>query len=81
MSSINELKPGIKDLLVEEGLGPALKRLKEALPENSKAYNEVILLEADLKDANLKMVRGSISQSELDVKYNQLRERFLARMP
>ena len=75
---INELKLEVKNILVEEGLGPALKRMKGALPENSKAYNEIILLEADLKDANLKMVRGSISQDDLDVKYNQLRERFLA---
>ncbi|MBK6903920.1 MAG: SUMF1/EgtB/PvdO family nonheme iron enzyme [Saprospirales bacterium] len=77
MADLNELKPGIKDILIEQGLGPALQRLKAALPEGSKAYNELILLEADLKDANLKMVRGSISQEDLDVKYNQLRERFL----
>lgn len=77
MADLNELKPGIKDILIEQGLGPALQRLKAAVPEGSKAYNELILLEADLKDANLKMVRGSISQEDLDVKYNQLRERFL----
>ncbi|MCB9285121.1 MAG: SUMF1/EgtB/PvdO family nonheme iron enzyme [Lewinellaceae bacterium] len=77
MMDINELKLEVKNILVEEGLGPALKRMKGVLPENSKAYNEIILLEADLKDANLKMVRGSIGQNELDVKYNQLRERFL----
>lgn len=77
MLDLNELKPGLKNILIEDGLGPALKRLKAALPEGSKAYNELILLEADLKDANLKKVRGSISQEDLDVKYNQLRERFL----
>ncbi|MBK7338810.1 MAG: hypothetical protein IPJ00_22935 [Saprospirales bacterium] len=77
MADLNELKPGIKDILIEQGLRPALQRLKAAVPEGSKAYNELILLEADLKDANLKMVRGSISQEDLDVKYNQLRERFL----
>jgi len=77
MINLKELKPEIKDLLTEEGLGPALKRLKDALPPESKAYNEIILLEAELKEVNLKMVRGSISQSDLDVKYNSLRERFL----
>ncbi|MFZ2901020.1 MAG: SUMF1/EgtB/PvdO family nonheme iron enzyme [Saprospiraceae bacterium] len=77
MPSLNELKATLKDMLAEDGLGPALQRLKAALPPDSRAYNDVVLLETDLKEANRKMLRGSIGQAELDVKYNSLRERFM----
>ncbi len=77
MPSLNELKATLKDMLAEDGLGPALQRLKAALPPDSRAYNDVVLLETDLKEANRKMMRGSIGQAELDVKYNSLRERFM----
>jgi formylglycine-generating enzyme required for sulfatase activity len=77
MIPVAELKLQIKNLLSDEGLGPALKRLKESVPSDSKVFNEAVLLEAELKEANIKMMRGSMSQSELDVKYNSLRERFI----
>ncbi len=77
MTSLKELKTLIKETLTEEGLGPALKQLKATLPENSKAYDEAVLLEAALKEANLKMARGSIGQTELDVLYNSLRARLM----
>ena len=77
MTSLKELKTLIKETLTEEGLGPALKQLKATWPENSKAYDEAVLLEAALKEANLKMARGSIGQTELDVLYNSLRARLM----
>jgi len=77
MLSLSELKPILKEMLAEDGLGPAIKRLKAALPPDSKAFNDLVLLEAELKEANLKRIRGSLSETELDIKYNSLRERFL----
>lgn len=77
MLSLSELKPILKEMLAEDGLGPAIMRLKAALPPDSKAYNDLVLLEAELKEANLKRVRGSLSETDLDTKYNSLRERFL----
>ena len=45
MTSIKDLKPEIKRIFVDEDLGPALKSLKAALPENSKVYKDVLLLD------------------------------------
>lgn len=78
MLSLAELKPILKEMLAEDGLGTAIKRLKATLPPDSKVYNDLVLLEAELKEANLKRIRGSLSETDLDTKYNSLRERFLA---
>ncbi len=78
MLSLTELKPILKEMLAEDGLEDAIKRLKAALPPDSKAFNGLLLLEAEFRETDRKRVAGSLSQSELDVKYNSLRERFLA---
>jgi sulfatase modifying factor 1 len=78
MQPLDKLRPALKNLLLEEGLGPAIEAFKAALPEDSKAFNDVLLLEAELKETNKKRVRGSLSQDELDAKYSELRERMIA---
>lgn len=76
MESLPKLIAEIKEILGDD-LGEALGRIKAALPVNSRAYDELLLIEASLKDVNLKMRHGSVTQDQLYAKYAELRLRFL----
>lgn len=76
-AKIRDLQNKVQLLLVEEGLGEAIAELKQALPEGTPAARALLMLEAALREVNLKSVKGSLSQSELDVRYASLRERLL----
>jgi len=65
-----------KDLLVRisRGMGGVLKELKEILPTDSARFSEFIQLESRLQEANKSKVKGIISQAELQLYYNQIRD-------
>jgi len=58
---------------VAERIGDAINDLKTHVPEFSRKYNALILLESRLNDANLKNIQNIISDEALQVQYNQIR--------
>lgn len=75
--SLMALKTEVRRLLVEEGMGEALARLKSALPEGADPFDALILLEAELREVNLSKVRGTLSAADLELRYASLRQRLL----
>jgi hypothetical protein len=77
MIDLSKLQQEIKLLLADEGLATALDRLLQKIPSFSSKYNDLISLESRLNDVNRQKVKGIISQSELQLIYNQLRDLLL----
>lgn len=65
-----------KDLLlrIARGMGDVLKVLQDVLPVESIRAAELIQLQSRLKEANKAKIRGTISQNELDLRYNRIRD-------
>lgn len=65
-----------KDLLlrIARGMGDVLKKLQELLPLESTRAAELIQLQSRLQEANKAKIRGTISQHELDLRYNRIRD-------
>lgn len=65
-----------KDLLlhISQGMGDVLKELRDLLPIESIRAAELIQLESRLREANKAKIRGTISQNELDLRYNRIRD-------
>ena len=65
-----------KDLLlrIAKGMGDVLKVLQDVLPVESIRAAELIQLQSRLKEANKAKIRGTISQNELDLRYNRIRD-------
>jgi len=59
--------------LVAESIGDAINALKKHIPEFSRKYDALILLESRLNDANLKNIQNIISDEDLQIQYNQIR--------
>lgn len=59
--------------LVPQGIGEALKALKEKLPANSPRQSEVVLLESRLNEANRDRLKGILSSDDLQLTYNRIR--------
>jgi len=75
--SIHELRASIKDVFSNDGIREAIKQLKNLVHPEGKAYNAILQMEQDLRDANLLKVSGAMDQRALDVKYAELGDRFL----
>lgn len=65
-----------RDLLarISRGMGDVLKELKELLPIGSARFSEFIQLESRLQEANKSKLKGIISQEELQLYYNRIRD-------
>ncbi|MBX2872089.1 MAG: hypothetical protein KTR30_08315 [Saprospiraceae bacterium] len=65
-----------KDLLlrISRGMGDVLKELGDLLPLESSRAAELIQLESRLQESNKAKIRGTISQGELDLRYNRIRD-------
>lgn len=65
-----------KDLLlrISRGMGDVLKVLQDVLPVESIRAAELIQLQSRLKEANKAKIRGTISQNQLDLRYNRIRD-------
>ncbi len=65
-----------KDLLlrIAKGMGDVLKVLQDVLPVESIRAAEMIQLQSRLKEVNKAKIRGTISQNELDLRYNRIRD-------
>ncbi len=63
--------------LVTTKLGKALDAMEERLPSDSPKSRQLVHLRSQLNAANKEKIMGLRSAAELDVVYNQLRERLL----
>lgn len=76
MKNLDEIKKELREVLVQ-GIPEAIKLLKSILPSNSSRHQDVLLLEGRLNDVNVSVLRGIISNEDLQLAYNQLRHALL----
>lgn len=76
MKNINDIRRELRDLIVE-GIPETVKALKAVLPPNSARYQDLLLIEGRLKEANISALRGTLSNDELQLAYNQIRASLL----
>lgn len=73
---LKALKDTLRQLLVED-LTLALDTAKQQLPESSAKASQVLLLLAQLADVKKSVLRGVLSQTEVDLRINQIRSSLL----
>lgn len=76
MKNLPQIKTKLKQLLTK-GIPEVLKGLKESLPEDAPKYGEVLLIEGRFNAENKKLLRGTQSNEELQIAYNQIRAALL----
>lgn len=76
MKNINDIRRELRDLIVE-GIPETMKALKAVLPPNSARYQDLLLIEGRLKEANISALRGTLSNDDLQLAYNQIRASLL----
>ncbi|MEZ5039871.1 MAG: hypothetical protein R2828_08265 [Saprospiraceae bacterium] len=64
--------------IVPKGLGEALVALKAQLPPYTARIGDLIQLESQLKEVNKAKIKGIISQEDLNLRYNQIREELIS---
>lgn len=64
--------------IVPKGLGEALLALKAQLPPYTGRIGDLIQLESQLKEVNKAKIKGIISQEDLNLRYNQIREELIS---
>ncbi len=72
MVNLKQLKQQLQNLLGKGQLSPIIRELKKLLPEQSARLKALILLEKRQNDANLKRLRGTLSDQQLQLEYNQI---------
>lgn len=72
LPNLTELKQELKDAVIE-GVGIALQEIKQVLPPFSAKFNDLLALEAKLKEINLNRRRGLLTPDELQRGYSRLR--------
>ena len=77
MDNLEQAKSEITTLIGANNLPEVFKKLLALLPESSAKSQEVILLKGRMNDINLKSLRGTISDDDLRVEYNVIREKLL----
>lgn len=75
--NLTDLKRELKAILPEEGMGTVIRELKQHIPQDLPKFNTIIQLEARLNEANLKKIKHILSDDELQVIYNLLRDDLL----
>lgn len=76
MEAGEDLKHKLRKLVVDS-LGDTIKALKEYLPDHASKYEEVLILEGQLNEANKNLLLGLISNEDLQIIYNRLRKALL----
>lgn len=76
MENLNQIKIQLKKL-IPKGIPDTIKALKELLPEGSRKYDEVLLLEGRLNEVNKKRLRNIISDADLQLTYGKIRSDLL----
>jgi formylglycine-generating enzyme len=76
MKNIDDIRRELRDLIVE-GIPETMKALKAVLPPNSARYQDLLLIEGRLKEANIAALRGTLSNDDLQLAYNQIRASLL----
>lgn len=59
--------------LVPDSISDTFAELKKHLPEFSSKFSALLLLESRLNAANLQNIEGTISEDDLQLRYNQIR--------
>lgn len=71
-NTLSALQATLRNVIVES-ISDCLAELKKQLPDFSAKYNALVLLESRLNDANLQRIEGTLSDDDLQLRYNQLR--------
>ena len=75
---LTRLKQELKQILPEEGISTVIKAIKSHVPSDAPKYNAILHIESRLNEANLKRVKGVLSEDQLQLAYNQLRDDLLS---
>lgn len=71
-ATLHQLKSSLRHL-IPESIGDTFAEIKKHLPEFSAKYSALLLLESRLNEANLQRIEGTISEDDLQLRYNQIR--------
>ncbi len=67
----------IKEQFDSGGIGFAISELKKVLETNSESYDELILLNSNLKQINTASMRGNISYEDESIERRNVERRFM----
>lgn len=73
MENLADIKRGLREWIAE-GIPETIKAIKAVLPPNSARLEDVLFIEGLLKEINIKSLRRVISDEELQLAYNRIRE-------
>ncbi|MFN7117504.1 MAG: hypothetical protein ACK4TA_11945 [Saprospiraceae bacterium] len=71
-TTLINLQTALRNLLTES-IGDVIAEIKKHLPDYCPKYSALLLLEGRLNDANLQRIEGTLSDEDLQLRYNQLR--------
>lgn len=71
--NLKRLKQEWKETLLEDGAAAAITAIKNEIEPDAPKYNAILQIEARLNEANLQRVKGILSNEELQVEYNKIR--------
>lgn len=71
-ATLHQLQSALRRL-VPDSIGDTFAEIKKHLPEFSAKYSALLLLESRLNEANLQRIEGTISEEDLQLRYNQVR--------
>lgn len=71
-ATLDHLKSALRKLIVDS-IVDCFAELKKHLPEFSSKFSALLLLESRLNDANLQRIEGTLSDDDLQLRYNQIR--------
>ena len=74
MMNLADTKIQLKKMIPDQGIAATIKALKELLPEGSKRYEDVLLIESRQNEANKNRLRDVMDNRELQIVYNKIRE-------
>ena len=73
MNNLSDIKRELREWIAE-GIPETIKAIKAVLPPNSARREDLLLIEGLLKEINIKSLRRVISDEELQLAYNRIRE-------
>ncbi len=74
MKDLAQNKVFYKTLIASDGIAVTIKHLKDFIPSASSKYEDLLLIEARQNETNKKRLRDVLSDQELQIAYNKIRE-------
>ncbi len=75
--SIPSLRKELQALVADNNLPAALTLCKELLPENAEKLNDILALQANLKQLNKELINGTIDQEKYGIRLARINQAFL----